>query len=244
MTATVTPYVRFPQRRHKKNRTSPIYCRSMWRKMKLLKYLTPLFLLAISYGTIAQKNSETDLIKKTFAEYKRSILAGEGEEAIKWVDSHTLNYYDQMLETAVTADSADVQKLGLMDKLTVLTARHRIPKEEALEMRGRDFFIYAIDKGMVGKSSVMNVEIGKVKVDGDSGSGQVIVNGREVPLFFDFSRENDLWKLDITSIFVATNAGLKQMLAENGTTDNEFILQALEMLSGKPVRDDIWQPLK
>jgi hypothetical protein len=191
-----------------------------------------------------QNKKDRKEIKDCFAGYKASILESNGEEAIKWIDKNTLDYYDRILEVSITGDSATVQNLGLMDKLTVLTVRHRIPQEEVLKMDGNSFFIYAIDAGMVGKNSIMPLEIGDIDISGNFAKGQLIANGQEAPLFFHFNKEGDKWKINITSIFVPSTAGLKQAIKNNGQTENQFIFEMLEILTGKVVENSVWQPLR
>jgi hypothetical protein len=90
----------------------------------------------------------------------------------------------------------------------------------------------------------MSMEIGEVKVEGNFANGQLVAYGEKSPLYFQFNKEAGIWKLDLTSLFPTSNAGLKKMLTSDGKTDNEFIFQTLEMLTGKKVADDIWKPLK
>jgi hypothetical protein len=200
-------------------------------------------LVIITVTSYAQKD-EVDLVKKTFSSYKKSILEGKGSEAAKWVDGKTLAYYESMLKISLYSDSSEVQKLGLMDKLIVLSVRHRIPKSELAGMTGKDFFSYSVDKGMVGKNSVMTLEIGEVKVSDNFANGEVLANGQKAPLFFQFNKEEGQWKLDLTSLFPATTAALKKVLTDNGMTENDFVFKSLEMITGKPVGNVVWHPLK
>ena len=200
-----------------------------------------IFLMAGFFGTSAQ-STEQNSVKQTFTSYKKAILDGHGSEAVKWVDKNTLSYYEKMLAVTLNGDSAEVTALPLMDKLTVLSLRHRIPKNDIKNFDGKQLFVYSIDKGMVGKNSVMNVDIGEVKVEGNSADGQLVSNGQGSPLYFGFSKEEGQWKLDLTSLFGPTTEGLKKMLSDQGMTENQFIFQALEMMSGKPVTNEIWSP--
>jgi hypothetical protein len=144
----------------------------------------------------------------------------------------------------INGDSSAISQLGVMDKLTVFVAKHRIPKEDLVKMTGSDFFIYAVDNGMIGKNSVITTQIGDVKVEGNFANGQMISNGKKTPLYFHFSKENNEWKVDLTSIFPPTNMALKKMLSDKGLSDNDFIFQTLESLTGRKVAKDIWRPLK
>src|SRR6266542_1557343 len=208
--------------------------------MKALLIFTMTWLIISCNG---QTKDDAKDIKDCFAGYKSSILENKGDEAIKWVDKNTLNYYGKMLQLAISADSKTVSNLGILDKMTVLTVRHRIPKEEVLKMKGNSFFTYAINSGMVGKNSVMTLEIGDIEISGNLAKGQLVVNGQKAPLYFQFNKENDKWKIDITSIFPASIIGLKQVIKNNGLTENEFILNALRGLTGKEADVSIWKPL-
>ncbi len=200
------------------------------------------FFLLFSVSVYAQEDAK---VKQTFSNYKQSILKGDGEEAVKWVDTNTIAYYGKMLGLALDADSAKVADLNLMDRLTVLSLRHRMSRSEIAGMDGRQLFVHSIKKGMVGKNTVANVEIGAIKIDGSTAEGQLEANGQKSPLNFGFSKENGQWKLDLTSLFGPTTAGLKQMIAGQGMSENEFIIRALQMTGdGKPVNNTIWRPMK
>jgi hypothetical protein len=51
------------------------------------------------------------------------------------------------------------------------------------------------------KSSVKNIEIGDVEMDGTLAKGYMISYGEQSPLFSEFNKEATKWKLDLTSIF-------------------------------------------
>lgn len=49
------------------------------------------------------------------------------------------------------------------------------------------------------------------------------------------------WKLDLTSLFPASNLLFKQMVEESGQNENEYLFSLLEMLTGKKPGSEIWQ---
>lgn len=208
-------------------------------KRTILTLISLILLTVIAFG-----QNESELVKNSFNNYKKSILEGQGKEAIRYVNSKTIDYYDNELDLAINGDSSTISQLGVMDKLTVFIARHRIPKKDLVDMTGKDFFIYAVDNGMIGKNSVITTQIGDVNVEGNFANGQMISNGQKTPLYFQFSKENNEWKVDLTSIFPPTNMALTKMLSDQGLSDNDFIFQTLESLTGRKVAKDIWRPLK
>ena len=205
-----------------------------------MKALFLLVLLLPLFPCAAQ--STQDSIRGTFNDYKSAILNDDGERAVGYVDSRTLAYYGEMLDKTKTADSSTVDALPIMDKLMVLAIRHRTSRADLLRFDAQKLFVYAIEQGMVGKGSVMNIEIGEVTVDGATARGQFMSNGVPGPVYFGFYDENG-WKVDLTSIFPAANEAFQQMVDESTTNENEYLIQILEMLTGTPASEDIWQPV-
>ncbi len=193
----------------------------------------------ISFG-----QTESDRVIQCFENYKKAILQGQGSEAIKYVDKTTVDYYGTELNLALSGDSATIDQLSLIDKLTVFIARHKMDPAVLKKMNGRDFFIYAVDKGMIGKNSVATTEVVNVSVDGNSASGQMSANGVKTPLAFNFKKEDNQWRVDLTSIFPQTNLALRKALTQQGMSDNDFIFKTLENLTGRAVTGKIWQPIK
>ncbi|WP_342087330.1 hypothetical protein [Dyadobacter sp. OTU695] len=209
--------------------------------MKHFTRITFLILLLIPMLTVAQQNEEKQ-VKKTFDDYKSAILNDKGEEAVEQVDTKTIAYYGSILEKVKTADSLQVDKSSLMDKLIILIIRHRISKEEIMTTNGKQLLVTAIKMGMVGKSSVMNNEVGAVKVNGNFASGELLVRGQKTPLAFEFHKESGVWKLDLTALFPAGEAAFRQMVKQSGEPENEYLLSLIEMTSGKEPGADVWVP--
>lgn len=201
-----------------------------------------LFILMLTFLNVHAQSNAND-IQKCFKAYKAAIIEGRGSDAAELVDNNTLDYYARMLEMSIYADSATVQEVSMIDKMTIFTTRHRIPKDTLLTMNGRTFFIYAINSGMVGKNSVVSLDLGEIDISGQFAKGQIVSAGQASPLSFDFNRENEEWKMDITSIFPASEMTLNQMLKQNGLEENEYIFQMLQFLTNRPVDDKLWQPL-
>jgi len=210
----------------------------MTRKIKTLGILVLLIVGQLAYG----QKSEEKLVRKVFENYKTAILNDKGEEAVKFVDSRTIKYYSDMLELVKTADSTKIETLSILDKVMVFSVRHRTSKEDILSFDGKSLLIYAIKSGMVGKSSVANVSIGEVIINEDFAKGQFIVSGQKTPFYFHFYKEDEQWKIDLTSIFPVSAMVFKKMVDESGQDQNEYIFSLLEVITGKKPGSEIWKP--
>ncbi len=200
-----------------------------------------LLLIIFSFPTVNGQNSSDSLVRQAFNNYKSAILNDKGIDAANAVDSRTINYYDKIAELTRSADSVEVSALPIIDKMTVLTLRHRAKNEEIKAMDGKATLIYAINNGMVGKNSVATLTIGDVMIDGTFAKGQIIANRQKAPIFFHFYQEQGTGKIDLTSLFPTTGAAFEKMIEYSGKDHNEFILQILESLTGRKPRKNIWQ---
>ena len=210
--------------------------------IKKITFCTLLFIINFAITSVGQQTEE-NLVRQTFDGYKSAILNDKGEEASNYVDSTTIRYYTDIIDVVKNADSSRVDTLPLIDKITVFSIRHRATKDEILSMNGKDLFVYAIKNGMVGKNSVANNSVGNIKIDKTFAKGQLLVNGRPAPLYFEFHKENGKWKLDLTSLFPVSNITFKKMVDESGENENDFLFTILENLTGRKPGPEIWQKI-
>ena len=197
-------------------------------------------IVSAGFSQIAEKQ----LVQKAFKNYKNAILTDKGEEAVKYVDSRTIKYYDTILYHVKNADSATVSALSLLDRLMVFSIRHRVSKSDVQSFDGEKLLVYAIQNGMVGKNSVANNSIGDVTIVKNFAKGQFIANGKMAPFFFHFYKENGSWKIDLTSLFAISNMAFKNMIKESGEGENEFLFSLLDKLTGRTPGPEIWQPVQ
>ena len=183
-------------------------------------------------------------VAAAFKEYQSAILNDQAFKAIQVVDQRTHDYYQNMLGTILSADSLAVEALPLLDRMTVLMTRYRVPLDTLLRINGDGLFLYAIRNGMVVKSGVMNLSCGPVTVTGDFASAQMLVNQELTPLEFHFYRENKQWRINLPSVFSVAQSGLQGLIASEGITENQFIQGILTTIPGQITIPQAWQPLK
>jgi hypothetical protein len=205
------------------------------------KILTLFALTFFTAGYVHAQGNDENLVRKAFENYKSAILNENGEEAFKYINSGTANYYTYIIDLIKTADSTKIDSLSLLDKITVFSVRHRASKEEIIGMDGKSVFVYAIENGMIGKNSVENNKIGGIAINNEFATGQLIVNGQKTPFNFHFYKEMNEWKVDLTSIFPVTEKAFKQVVAASGEKENDYIFNLLDLLTGKKPGSEIWR---
>ncbi|WP_294672046.1 hypothetical protein [uncultured Fluviicola sp.] len=205
-----------------------------------------LFLLFLPlFGTsLLAQNSEDTLIRAVFDKYRSDLLNDRGTEAVKEVDSKTIQYYSDILELTISADSSKVETLSIMDKMSVLIMRLKISKEELLTFSGKDLFIYSVDHGMVGKSGIAKNSIGQIIVNDNFASAPLGVKGAPTEVRFEFYKESGSWKINLTSIFPLAELVFEKLIKDSGKSENELLIPIIEAATNKRVSREVWQPLK
>jgi len=197
-------------------------------------------LLIVGQFVYGQKNEEK-LVRQAFENYKTSILNNKGEEAVKFVDSRTIKYYNDILELVKTADSAKIETLSILDKFMIFTIRHRVHKDDILDFDGKSLLVYGIKNGMTGKESA-TISIGKVTINEYFAKGQLIASKQKSPFYFHFYKEDEQWKVDLTSIFPLSTMAFEQLIDKDEDV-NELIFYILEIGTGKKPDAAIWKPI-
>lgn len=207
-------------------------------------YILPFLfsVLIISCNTPA-KNKKA--IQECFDKYRKAIHENNGLEAVKYIDSHTIAYYDNILKLAKTSDSVTVSKMKFWDKTSVMVTRHLFKKEDILNMNGENLFILLVANEMFSddekytKTVVQNIEI-----DGLHAKGEILINevGKTT---IKFQKVNNEWKFDLTSMLPAIEQTFDKLLKDINTsvTEDEFLMFVLKEFDSKEPSKDIWKPI-
>jgi len=168
-----------------------------------------------------------------------------GLEAVKYIDNHTIAYYDHILKLAKTSDSIKISKMKFGDKTSVMVTRHLFKKEDILNMNGENLFILLVanemfsDDEKLSKSLIRNIEI-----EGNHAKGEIVLDevGKAT---IKFQKINSEWKFDLTSMLPAINKAFNKIISELDVsiTEDEFLIFFLKELNQKEPSKDIWKPI-
>ncbi len=185
-----------------------------------------------------------DEVHESFELYREAILAGDGEMAVQYLNQASIDYYDDLLKAALYLKESEFEKRTILDKMMILRLRMNFTAKELKNMNGRELIVYSIQKGWIGKSSVVNIELSEeTKIKGYWATIEVLQNGQGSDLNFIFQKENDIWKLDINEIFKITNMTLAYFVQQSDYTEKEFIEMVLESADNKKVQKSHYKPM-
>lgn len=203
-------------------------------------------ILSLSISSCSGGDSNTSIdeegIRESFFTYKNSILTQNGIEAVKQVNSSTIEYYGEMKDIALVGTEEKVRNLSTLNKLMVLMIRHLIEPSLLSEMTAEDVFVWGVDEGLIGEDAVGS-SLGDITIADNVAIARYIQNGQVTVLNWQFEKEDGAWRLDLTSILKLAAPAFKEAIKSSGMSEDEFIFMALETASGRKVSDDIWKPV-
>jgi len=183
-------------------------------------------------------------IEYSFTQYKTAILNKNSDLAIKYLSQTTIDYYGEMLSLVKNANKTEVQSRMLIDQMMILSVRWIFDEATLSKLNnGNDMLTLAINNGLIGEQSVSGLSINSVKVSKGIAFVELKTNNGVAPQIFKFINENNVWKIDLTSIFPETNIVLQSLAKKSGLIEEEFIFQVLESQTGVRPSDAIWQPI-
>lgn len=184
--------------------------------------------------------ADAEAIKASFERYRTEVLAGNGAAVPSIVSPSTITHYDEVVRLAQTAGPAEIAAAGVMDRLMIARLRVSMSPEELAALDGAGLLVYGVDNGMIDASSVENNSLGEVRVEGDRGFAEMLVDAEPSGVDWEFARAGSDWTFDLAAGFPLINETLSQVAAENGMTDDEFIFEAVTMVTGLPVDASIF----
>ena len=178
---------------------------------------------------------DADAIRATVRDYQAAVLRRDGPAAGRLVGRESRGYYARMRDMAVSAPEAQVRAAPLMDRMTILMFRHRVPADQLRTLGGDAAFEHTISDGWV------------TGMDGDDITARAAIYGQgdRAVIRYDgdmhLVREEGAWRLDMMPIILAASEEFAQGM--DSAEQDEFLLFVMKQSNGRDPSPDIWQPL-
>ncbi|HEB36269.1 hypothetical protein LCGC14_1091560 [marine sediment metagenome] len=179
-----------------------------------------------------------------FEKYKTAFLNSKGEEAIKYIDSKSVDYYKDILDKILYADKEEVMKESYINRFMIFRVRHSMQLKNLKEMDVTRLLVFAIDHGWIEKDAAIGMSVKNVKINGNMATADYYQDNKKTGIRFQFFYENEQWKYNYTSVVQFSSSLSKQQIKEFGYSDeDEFIFDMIWGESGKKVSKDIYESL-
>jgi hypothetical protein len=180
--------------------------------------------------------TDADAIRETVRDYQDAVLRRDGPAAARLVSRESRGYYARMRQMAVSAPEAQVRAAPLMDRMTILMYRHRVPADQLRALDGDAAFEHTISDGWV------------TGMDGEDIAARAGIYGQGDRAIIRYDgdmhlvREEGAWRLDMMpSILAASDEFAEGM--ESRAEQDEFLLFVMKESNGRDPSPDIWQPV-
>ena len=187
--------------------------------------------------------NEVEIVRKVFSDYKSAILSDNGKVAASNLSQGTIDYYTDMQKLAVCAEASEVKAQSFVNRMQVLLFRVRVPTEVLTQMSGHEAVVYAVERGWVGKESVVKLELGDVTISDRIAVGETLSNGESVGTQFQFIKESDMWKFDLIPLLTISNTAMVELAGELDIEENELLFMLAESVAGHRPTQKVWEPI-
>lgn len=184
--------------------------------------------------------ADLQAVRSTFEAYREEVGAENGAVVPALVSPSTLAHYDTVVRLSRTAGPSEIAALGTMDRLMIARLRVQEPPGFAT-MDGAGLLVHAVNEGMIDAAALEGNSLGAVRVEGDRAYAEMLVGGEPTGVDWEFVRDGAGWTFDLAAGFPLINEALTQVAAENGLTEDEFIFEAIEMVTGTPVDASVYE---
>lgn len=189
-------------------------------------------------------SQEAKKIVETFTAYQQAVIHGEGIRAFELVNQNTVHFYNEVWNASKMADSATVSKFPFEEKLWILTTRHLVPRTRASQLTTQSVFEYLIKNGWIHKEDLGALQLGEISIEGKYAIAPMKQNSIELPYFFQFEKENGIWKVNLIAMLETAGRSVEAMIEISELSEETVIIESIEQLSGKKTNKAIWLPFK
>ncbi len=201
--------------------------------------------LAHAGCTLEPSGGDEARIRATFERYQAALEARDGATAAELVNAATIASYEESRKAALAATPEQVRGLPMTARLQVLTLRQLLDAGRLADMEGGEVMAWLVEQGWnVSAGKHDDARLGGVRIDGDRAQAQYVIGDKLTPLLWNFTREGGKWRLDLASLMPYATQGLAKFTQMTSMSEDDFLMKVIERRGGRPVSEDIWQPLQ
>lgn len=188
--------------------------------------------------------AEEKSVRQAFADYRDAARAKDGLAAAELLSQDMLDYYTEGRDLALTGSAEQVAGRGATTAMLVYVMRAEFDATELRGMSPEQLVAASVEKGLVSESSLDNVDLGTVTVDGDTATADMTSRGKAAGVEMTFHKEDGSWRFDARPLMTAADEALKTVAKQQGVTLEEFLDTTLGTLYGAERVPELKKPLE
>lgn len=186
---------------------------------------------------------EKDRVYFSFNTFKKAVSNHRGQNAVAMLCESTLDYFDRVRELALYGTKEELDAQPLINRMQILTFRHRVSADQLQTMPTPELLAHAFDQGWMMRNVMRHMGIGAVSVDGSRAFGDVRAAGEPVKgKKLLFCKESDKWRFDLLMIIDHSGEQLEGLVRYQDQEENELLMALLTRTSRVIVPETIWNP--
>lgn len=173
---------------------------------------------------------------KCFQQYRAAILAQNGKNAIEYLHPKSKVFFDSLAHKIKYAGESEIKVLEPYEIGTILLVRYSMKRKNLKVLDGEKLFIYLVDNGIIGKSSV-----------GDGMPIDYILKGDVAFLLFQddyyvhlMSHQWD-WLIELNLSLEPLNANIRRLAETQGVDLISFIVSSVETRIQTTLSPEVWK---
>ncbi len=181
--------------------------------------------------------------------YRQAAAAGDGARAVEHLHPSYFEMTARQIDAALDADAATVASMDTMDRLMVYALRFRLEPQELRTLTPRAMAALAIDRGWIDDEVTGLATVAGVRLlpEGSTEPHRALVSleheGTPVDAPIPVAYHEGRWLVDLAAMMADAGASVERMAGQFGMTVDQFIERALMAAEGRPLPEDIDEPV-
>ena len=181
--------------------------------------------------------------------YRFAAASKDGTRAVEYLHPSYFEMTARQIDAALDADATAVASMDTMDRFMVYALRFRLEPQELRTLTPKALAALAIDRGWIddevtGAATVSDVRLlTQDSATPDRALVSLEFQGTPVDAPIPVSYHEGRWLVDLAAMMGDAGKSLERMADQFDLSIDEFIKRALMAVEGKPMPDDIDQPV-
>lgn len=226
-----------------------LFVHKIYYTTKIIMKTTLFLLISILFLSCQQTFAQqpTAAVEKTrvialFDQYKEAVATENGRVAVHCISSNSITYYEQVLDHVLHANKEKLLSLPSGDLMQVLALRRAFPKTLLITLDGRKLYQTMIEHKFTEEEQLAQTTLGYIAFRDNEAKAQMILRGKPSSVFFYFVKEDDQWKLDLTTTVEMTSTFVENKARDSQLSVPDFLEAIMQLSEEEKIL--IWQPLK
>jgi len=201
-----------------------------------------LFVLFVNAFYFSQGTDSTGIIDN-LNKFVQLSIDRNGEEAINYLDRSSFEYYNKIYNDVLYSNKNEINNLSLTTRYYVLILHAYYNSKDLIGLDTRTFISKIIKDGIIGSRALPKIDY-QYSINGNN--AKLYFNKTDTTYYFEFNKENNMWKLNISSLMRLGNIQFEEQIRLGILTEkeiNEKLREFFTTLLNTDSVDYLWEPL-